>query len=187
MLDNCSVGDWHFNYPTSFMPTMLIVVHDSIGTIIMNSGLFIPVVHTHIHTLKSLSTSLLFIHSVKVKVLSYHVVLDLRSITNELGSVIDKWFQIGVQLGVSESKLRQIEADYHTLDRRFSEMISFWLNGNTKVAVTWRSLVEVLDSCFVNEKGLANQLREKLGLKFDKAPLSTGNPSTLLEGGATKE
>jgi hypothetical protein len=103
--------------------------------------------------------------------------LDLRNITNELGSVIDKWFQIGVQLGVSESKLHQIETDYHTLDRRFSEMISFWLNGNTQAAVAWMSLVQVLESHFVNEKGLANQLREKAGLKLDnkkEAPLSIG-------------
>ena len=112
-----------------------------------------------------------------IKVLLLHVVLDLRSITNELGSVIDKWFQIGVQLGVSESKLRQIESDYHTLDRRFSEMISFWLNGNTQVPVSWMSLVEVLESRFVSEKGLANQLREKTVLKLDnkeEAPLSIG-------------
>ena len=81
--------------------------------------------------------------------------------------MIDKWFQIGVQLGVSESKLRQIESDYHTLDRRFSEMMSFWLNGNTQVPVTWMSLVQVLESRFVSEKGLANQLREKAGLKRD--------------------
>jgi hypothetical protein len=91
--------------------------------------------------------------------------------------VIDKWFQIGVQLGVNESKLRQIETDYQILDRRFSEMISFWLSGNTLVAVTWMSLVQVLESRFVNEKGLANQLREKAGLKLDnkkEASLSTG-------------
>jgi hypothetical protein len=91
--------------------------------------------------------------------------------------VIDKWFQIGVQLGVSESKLRQIETDHQILDRRFSEMISFWLNGNTQVDVTWTSLVQVLESRFVNEKGLANRLREKAGLKLDdrkEAALSTG-------------
>ena len=107
----------------------------------------------------------------------HHAALDLRSITNEFGSVIDKWFQIGVQLGINESKLRQIESDYHTLDRRFSEMISFWLNGNTQVPVTWMSLVQVLESRFVSEKGLANQLREKAGLKLDnkeEIPLSLG-------------
>ena len=89
--------------------------------------------------------------------------------------MIDKWFRIGVQLGVNEPKLRQIESDCHTLDRRFSETISFWLNGNTQVPVSWISLVQVLESRFVSENGLANQLREKAGLKLDnkeETPLS---------------
>ena len=89
-------------------------------------------------------------------------VLDLRSVTNELGSVIDKWFQIGVQLGLSEAKLHQIEFDHRTADRCFSEVIIFWLKGNTQVAMIWKSLVEVLESSFVNERGLAMRLREKL-------------------------
>ena len=89
-------------------------------------------------------------------------VLDLRSVTNELGSVMDKWFQIGVQLGLSETKLHQIESDHRTADRCFSEVIIFWLKGNTQVAVTWKSLVDVLDSSFVNERGLAKRLKEKL-------------------------
>ena len=117
---------------------------------------------------------MLFIHSVKSWI-SHHAVLDLRSITNELGSVIDKWFQIGVQLGVSESKLRQIRADNHTVHMYFTEMISFWLNGNTQVAVSWESIINVLESHFVDEKSLANQLREKAGLKQQEAPLSTGS------------
>ena len=92
--------------------------------------------------------------------------LDLWSITNELGSVIDKWFQIGVQLRLSKAKLGQIEADHHTVDRCFSEVISFCFNGNTQVAVSWKSLVEVLESPFVDEKGLAKKLREKGGLEL---------------------
>ena len=108
-------------------------------------------------------------------------VLDLRSVTNELGSVMDKWFQIGVQLGLSETKLHQIESDHRTADRCFSEVIIFWLKGNTQVAVTWKSLVEVLESSFVNERGLAKRLREKYGVEPDKgtaaAPL-TGQMQT---------
>ena len=84
--------------------------------------------------------------------------------TNELSSVIDKWFRIGVQLGLDETKLNQIEANHRTVDRYFSEVISFWLNGNTQVTMTWKSLIEVLESPFVNEKGLARKLREKDGL-----------------------
>ena len=84
--------------------------------------------------------------------------------TNELSSVIDKWFRIGVQLGISGAKLREIETDYPTANRCFSEVINFWIEGNTQVAVTWKLLVEVLGSPFVDEKGLARRLREKGGL-----------------------
>ena len=91
--------------------------------------------------------------------------------------MIDKWFRIGVQLGLSEAKLRQIEADHRTVDRCFSEVISFWLNRNTEVAVSWKSLVEILESPFVDEKGLAKKLREKGGLELhdrNAAPSLTG-------------
>ena len=107
----------------------------------------------------------------------WYAALDLRSVTNELGSVMNKWYQIGVQLGISEAKLGQIEADYHTVDRRFSEVISFWLKENTQVAVSWNSLIDILESPFVNEKGLANKLREKTGLEVhneEASPSLTG-------------
>ena len=100
--------------------------------------------------------------------------VDLQKVTNELGSVVDKWFQIGVQLGVSESKLREIEADHHTAQRRFSMVISFWIRGNTHVPVTWKLLIQVLESSFVNEQGLANELREKCGMEVIESSPSTG-------------
>ena len=90
--------------------------------------------------------------------------LDLRSVTNELVSVMAKWYRIGVQLGVDDAKLEEIENNYQTIDRRFSEMIKFWLRGNASAAVSWESLVEVLEQPFVGEKGLAKTLREKGGM-----------------------
>ena len=88
-------------------------------------------------------------------------VLDLRSVTNELCSVMAKWYRIGVQLGVNEAKLEEIENNYQTADRRFSEVIKFWLRGNASAAVSWKSLVAVLEQPFVGEKGLAMRLREE--------------------------
>ena len=90
--------------------------------------------------------------------------LDLRNVTNELGSVKAKWHIIGVQLGIDPAKLEEIEYNYQTADRRFSEVINFWLRGNTRVAMSWESLVEVLESPSVDEKGLAMRLREKGGM-----------------------
>ena len=88
----------------------------------------------------------------------------MQSVTNELISVMGKWFGIGVQLGIDQVKLEEIENNYQRADRRFSEVIKFWLRGNTSAAVSWESLVEVLESPFVNEKGLAMRLREKGGM-----------------------
>jgi hypothetical protein len=75
-----------------------------------------------------------------------------------------KWYPIGVQLGVNQAKLKEIEVNYRAADRCFVEVISFWLGGNTPVAVSWESLVEVLEQPFVGEKGLARRLREKGGM-----------------------
>ena len=82
---------------------------------------------------------------------------------NELGSVVSKWFQIGIQLGVSETRLHHIEADYRIADRCLSEVIILWLNGNANTDVTWESLIRALEASIVNEKGLAKSLIQKYG------------------------
>ena len=88
----------------------------------------------------------------------------MQSVTNELVSVMAKWYRIGVQLGVNDAKLEEIENNYQTTDRRFPEVIKFWLRGNASAAVSWESLVEVLEQPYVGEKGLAMRLREKGGM-----------------------
>lgn len=89
--------------------------------------------------------------------------LDLRRVINELGSVVSKWFQIGIQLGVRETRLHQIEADHRAADRCLSEVLIFWLSGNTNTDVTWKSLIRALEASIVNEKGLAKSLIQKYG------------------------
>jgi hypothetical protein len=111
--------------------------------------------------------------------------LDLKSVTNELGSVMAKYYPIGVQLGVPETKIEEIEMNYGTADRRFSEVIKFWLRENTSVAKSWESLVEVLESPFVNEKGLARKMREKIVSKAVSVPGATesgGQPQETTGG-----
>ena len=83
---------------------------------------------------------------------------------NELGSVVSKWFQIGIQLGVSESRLHQIEADHRTANRCLSEVIIFWLSGNTNADVTWETLTMALEASAVDERGLAKNLIQKYGV-----------------------
>ena len=92
----------------------------------------------------------------------------MQSVTNELVSVMAKWYRIGVQLGINDAKLEEIENNYQTTDRRFPEVIKFWLRGNASAAVSWKSLVEVLEQPYVGEKGLAMKLREKGGMIISK-------------------
>jgi hypothetical protein len=106
--------------------------------------------------------------------------LDLKTVTNELGSVMAKYYSIGVQLGVPETKIEEIEMNHPTTDRRFSEVIKYWLRGNTSVAVSWESLVEVLGLLFVGEKGLARRLREKGGMIVSE---TVGIPGATESGG----
>ena len=84
--------------------------------------------------------------------------------------MIAKWHSIGVQLGIDQAKLEEIESNFRTANRRFSEVINFWLRGNTSdsVAVSWKSLVEILEKPFIGEKGLAMRLRKKIGMIVSK-------------------
>ena len=75
-----------------------------------------------------------------------------------------KWYPIGIQLGVDPANIKVFQMDFQTADRCFCEVISFWLDGNTQVPVSWKSLIEILEQPFISEKGLARRLREKEGM-----------------------
>ena len=76
----------------------------------------------------------------------------------ELGKVKHKWFEIGIQLGISRGKLKEFEKEVDPL----SAIIDYWLNRNVKgVPISWRSVVAALESSHVDETGLANTINEK--------------------------
>ena len=82
----------------------------------------------------------------------------------ELGEVTHKWFKIGVQLGISHSKLKDFEREVDPL----SAVINYWLNDNVeRVPVSWNSVVEALKSKYVGEAGLANKIRMEYCQKQD--------------------
>ena len=91
--------------------------------------------------------------------LDLHV--NLRNLMNALSSVESKWYKIGVQLSIPPCKLRTFEVDYHSCERRLSESLLFWLDGNHEIPVTWESIVQVLSSPSVNENSLACQIQAK--------------------------
>ena len=84
--------------------------------------------------------------------------LDLRTICEELDTVKVKWSNIGVQLNIPYYKLQEFEEKKNP----FAAVIDYWLNGNVKdVPITWKSIVTVLESRCVGERGLAQTILEK--------------------------
>ena len=74
-----------------------------------------------------------------------HAGLSLSNINEELASVFSKYYHIGLQLKIDESKLDEFELTHQRMDRRFSAVISYWRKGNA-AAVTWESLLAALST-----------------------------------------
>ena len=73
-----------------------------------------------------------------------------------------KWFRIGIQLGIKGSKLETFEHNHHSSTFRcLTATVSYWLEGNTNVPISWESVVTVLNDRSVDESGLAKQIQEK--------------------------
>ena len=63
-----------------------------------------------------------------------------------------------MNLGIPYFKLKEFEEEKNPL----FEIIKYWLNGNVRdVPVTWRSIVAVLESNSVDEKGIARTIMTK--------------------------
>ena len=92
--------------------------------------------------------------------------LSLRNLSNELANVVTKYFEIGIQLGIPEHQLYKFESDHLSVQRRFSKVISYWLNNAT--GVSWDSLITALETQSVGEKKLANELAKKYHVKAQR-------------------
>ena len=81
--------------------------------------------------------------------------LTLKAATNELHSVCDKWYKIGVQLEVPISDLRMMGGRLDPL----CDTLDFWMrNGRSP---SWRQLVDALRTDSVGEARLAEEIEEK--------------------------
>ena len=83
---------------------------------------------------------------------------DFREVVNGVIDAVDKWHNIGIQLGLHEEDLRLIERRYSRQTDRFREMVREWLTtGNA----TWSAMVDALDSRVVGEHFLAERLKNE--------------------------
>ena len=94
--------------------------------------------------------------------------IDVRILSSELSAVQTKWYEIGVQLGITTDKLDTFQEDRNTTTRCFLATLKYWVDGNTDVPVSWESIIKVLNGPFVNEPALANYLQRKYCVETHK-------------------
>ncbi|XP_019864095.1 PREDICTED: uncharacterized protein LOC109593468, partial [Amphimedon queenslandica] len=92
---------------------------------------------------------------------------DLADVIKELTSdqhlPCSVWYELGLQLGLYDDRLKDIKADYGESVERFRECMSAWLRGEDKVrekgGPSWSSLATALDT--IDQKSIASYIRNK--------------------------
>lgn len=81
----------------------------------------------------------------------------LRDFCVELGTIMHKWFEFGVHLGIPRHVLKQYEKESDPL----SAVVEYWRRGNANegLPVSWKSIEDTLRQ--IQESGLANKIKDK--------------------------
>ena len=86
----------------------------------------------------------------------------MSTVCEALEGVRTKWFEIGIGLGIPQTKLLEFKEESDPL----SAMVGYWLMGSATEfggkPMSWNAIVEVLRSHDVGEPGLAEQISREL-------------------------
>ncbi len=85
---------------------------------------------------------------------------DLIVVLKATRSGRNKWYNIGLKLGVESHTLDSIGDRFDDPTDCLREVIKQWLKGGSPQP-TWRALVDALKSCVVGEEKLASELEAK--------------------------
>ena len=94
---------------------------------------------------------------------------EITDIYKILRSVKEKWEKIGLSLGLSDEKLRQIKAAKNGDPARcLYATIDAWIHKRDvgRYCATWRTLFRALESAEVNEAALAKRIKQEKGRSF---------------------
>ena len=84
-----------------------------------------------------------------------HDTLQLKTVCEELAEASHDWFEIGVELGIPRSKLRE----WRKLDDPLTAVLDYWVRGDAGGAPpSWEALAEALES---PRAALASRIRSK--------------------------
>lgn len=82
---------------------------------------------------------------------------SLVTIVDTIHTLSAQWFNFGLALGLSYSKLRQIESNFQRDSLRcLTEMVETWLQNSSHPS--WRTLTSALRSPSVRGIGIANRI-----------------------------
>ena len=83
---------------------------------------------------------------------------------------LNKWFNLGLALGLREPSLREIQSHHSSADHK-REMLTKWLNQVDGCLPSWRGLIDSLRSPTVQAYALASRLERDLGgMECDLSP-----------------
>ena len=85
---------------------------------------------------------------------------DLPFLHRELCPVSHMWYSLGVQLEIPIGTLKRIELENRQITKCLLEMLTVWLQC-TNPSPTWSILIEALESSSVDERLVAQKLRDK--------------------------
>ena len=98
-------------------------------------------------------------NSPAINMASYLICLvTLRAVWNELFPVRFKWYNVGLELNISHTKLNELREQYPQSEL-MREMLNYWMC--TETLPTWRVIVNALESQTVAEIGLAAKIERK--------------------------
>lgn len=83
---------------------------------------------------------------------------DFADVQSALWKAKDKWFNIGLRLGLKVTTLKDIDLDKGSLEEKLREMILKWLNLGQQC--TWTALGEALKHHTVELPELARMIKE---------------------------
>ena len=76
-------------------------------------------------------------------ILELYFPLEMSEVLKCLDQVVEGWFRLGLELGLSASLLQAIELDYHRIGERKRQMVCKWMNSAT-LNPNWCSLYNAL-------------------------------------------
>ena len=102
---------------------------------------------------------------------------DLPVLVEKLNDTRVKWYEIGLQLGVSVGTLNAIKKDYNSTSDCLRETLTIWLKTSPSPP-TWNNIVDILRRSTVGEVRLAADLVQKYCSTQDTSVAATSVAAT---------